>query len=118
MLNSRETKRPSPAHFAGKVLDLPHRRVEGFPNCDQGVGALGRVAVSPGDDDVAMLGHRDSNIDFEWVALPVSRLRPGDRHMTARDPIAELFQAFSLFGDFRADFVRGFKMLKGDLNWR
>jgi hypothetical protein len=65
-----------------------------------------------------MLGHRDSYVDFEELALPVSRLRPGDRHMTARDPIAELFQAFGLFGDFRADFVRGLIVLKGDLDWR
>jgi hypothetical protein len=65
-----------------------------------------------------MLGHRDSDVDFERVALPVSRLRPGDRHITARDPIAELFQASGLSGDFRADFLRGLKVLKGDLDWR
>jgi hypothetical protein len=65
-----------------------------------------------------MLGHRDSYVDFEELALPVSRLRPGDRHMTARDPIAELFQAFGLFSDFRSDFLGGFKVLKGDLDWR
>ena len=65
-----------------------------------------------------MPGHRDSDVDFERVALPVSRLRPGDRHITARDPIAELFQALDLFGDFRSDFLGGFKVLKGDLDWR
>jgi hypothetical protein len=38
--------------------------------------------------------------------------------MTARYPIAELFQALGLLGDFGSDFLRGFAVLKGDLDWR
>jgi hypothetical protein len=106
------------AHVARDVLDLPHRGVERFPNRDQRVLALGRVAASPRDHDVVTFGHRDSDVDFEEFALPVSRFWPGDRHMTARDPIAELFQASGLFSDFRSDFLGGFKVLKGDLDWR
>ena len=111
-------KRRLAAHFAREVLDLPHGGVEGFPYRDQRVRTLGRVAVRPGDDDVVMLGHRDAYVDFEVLALPMSGLRPGDRDVTARDSIAELFQAFRLFGDFRPDFLRRFKVLEGDLDWR
>jgi hypothetical protein len=106
------------AHFARDVLDLPHRSVEGLPNRNQRMLALGRVAASPRDDDVATPGHRDSHVDFEGFALAVSRLRPDDRDMTARYPIAELFQAIGLLGDFSADVLGGFKVLKGDLDWR
>jgi hypothetical protein len=65
-----------------------------------------------------MLGHRDSYVDFEEIALPVSRLRPGDRHMTARYPIAQPFQALRLLGDLGSNLFRGLAVLKRDLDWR
>jgi hypothetical protein len=105
------------AHFARDVLDLPHRGVEGLPNRNQRMLALGRIAVSLGDDDVMTLGHRDSHVDLEELALPMSGLRTGDRHVTARYPIAELFQAFGLLGDFGSDALGGLVVLKGDLDW-
>jgi hypothetical protein len=111
-------ERRSAARFSREVLDLPHRRVERFPDRDQWVLALGRVAASPRDHDVVTLGHRDSDVDFEQLALAMARLRPGDRHMTTRYPIAEFFQAFGLLGDFGSDVLRGFTVLKGDLDWR
>jgi hypothetical protein len=65
-----------PAHFPGDVFDLPHSSVESISDCDRSILVLGPFAMRLVNDDVAMPGHCDSNIDREKLAVPVSRLRP------------------------------------------
>jgi hypothetical protein len=105
------------AHITRDAFDLPHRRVESVSDRDQSVLVLGRVAMGPTDDDVFTLGHCDSNIDLEEIAFPMSGVRPSDHDMTARYPMAELFEALHLLGDLGSNLLRRLAVLKGDLDW-
>ena len=72
------------AKFAHDVFDLSHCSVEGPPDRDQRVFALGRVGMGLVDDDLVVLGHRDAKLDLE-AAAPMSGLRPGDDDATTRN---------------------------------
>jgi hypothetical protein len=69
------------------------------------------------DDDVLLLGHRYAKIDLEEVAAPVSRLRSTDHHTTARDAVAESFEALRLLGDRGSNLLRRLAVLKRDFDW-
>jgi hypothetical protein len=62
------------AKFAHDVFDLSHCSVEGLPDRDQRVFALGRVGMGLVDDDLVVLGHRYAKLDLE-AAAPMSGLR-------------------------------------------
>ncbi len=53
------------AKFAHDVFDLSHCSVEGLPDRDQRVFALGRVGMGLVDDDLVVLGYRDAKLDLE-----------------------------------------------------
>ena len=71
------------AKFAHDVFDLSHCSVEGLPDRDQRVFALGRVGMGLVDDDLVVVGHRYAKLDLE-AAAPMSGLRPGDDDATTR----------------------------------
>jgi hypothetical protein len=73
------------AKFAHDVFDLSHCSVEGLPDRDQRVFALGRVGMGLVDDDLVVLGHRYAKLDLE-AAAPMSALRPGDDDATTTAP--------------------------------
>src|SRR5271169_1613556 len=53
------------AKFAHEVFDLSHCSVEGLPDRDQRVFALGRVGMGLVDDDLVVVGHRYAKLDLE-----------------------------------------------------
>src|SRR5271170_7572886 len=71
------------AKFAHDVFDLSHCSVEGLPDRDQRVFAL---------------GHRYAKLDLE-AAAPMSGLRPGDDDATTRNARTEFFETLHLRGD-------------------
>ena len=91
------------AHPAGGLLDFAHRGVEGLPDRNPRVLALGSVAMPPVDDHVLMPRHGDAKLNLKQTPAPVTGLRPIDNHMTTRDPRAEFFEALRLRGDFGSD---------------
>src|SRR5208337_4167621 len=104
------------AKFAHDVFDLSHCSVEGLPDRDQRVFALGRVGMGLVDDDLVVLGHRDAKLDLE-AAAPMSGLRPGDDDATTRNARTEFFETLHLRGDFGSDLFGRLAMPKGDVDW-
>ena len=79
------------AKFAHDVFDLSHCSVEGLPDRDQRVFALGRVGMGLVDDDFVVLGDRDAKLDLE-AAAAMSGLRPGDDDATTRNARTEILR--------------------------
>src|SRR5271166_888611 len=104
------------AKFAHDVFDLSHCGVEGLPDRDQRVFALGRVGMGLVDDDLVVLGHRDAKLDLE-AAAPMSGLRPGDDDATTRNARTEFFETLHLRGDLGSDLFGRLAMPKGDVDW-
>src|SRR5271169_65724 len=104
------------AKFAHDVFDLSHFSVEGLPDRDQRVFALGRVGMGLVDDDLVVLGHRDAKLDLEATA-PMSGLRPGDDDATTRNARTEFFETLHLRGDLGSDLFGRLAMPKGDVDW-
>src|SRR5271166_3265890 len=90
------------AKFAHDVFDLSHCSVEGLPDRDQRVFALGRVGMGLVDNDLVVLGHRDAKLDLE-AAAPMSGLRPGDDDATTCNARTESFETLHLRGDLGSD---------------
>src|SRR5208337_4612144 len=105
------------AKFAHDGFDLAHRGVEGFPDRDLHVFALGRVGAGLVDHNIVMLGHCDAKLDMKRRSAPVTGLRPIDDDMTARDSRAELLEAAHLLGDLRPGLFRRLAMPKDDFDW-
>src|SRR5277367_4685478 len=104
------------AKFAHDVFDLSHCSVEGLPDRDQRVFALGRVGMGLVDDDLVVLGHRYAKLDLE-AAAPMSGLRPGDDDATTRNARTESFETLHLRGDLGSDLFGRLAMPKGDVDW-
>src|SRR5580704_7102676 len=104
------------AKFAHDVFDLSRCSVEGLPDRDQRVFALGRVGMGLVDDDLVVLGHRDAKLDLEATA-PMSGLRPGDDDATTRNARTEFFETLHLRGDLGSDLFGRLAMPKGDVDW-
>src|SRR5271157_927067 len=104
------------AKFAHDVFDLSHCSVEGLPDRDQRVFALGRVGMGLVDDDLLVLGHRDAKLDLE-AAAPMSGLRSGDDDATTRNARTEFFETLHLRGDLGSDLFGRLAMPKGDVDW-
>ena len=104
------------AKFAHDVFDLSRCSVEGLPDRDQRVFALGRVGMGLVDDDLFVLGHRDAKLDLE-AAAPMSGLRPGDDDATTRNARTEFFETLHLRGDLGSDLFGRLAMPKGDVDW-
>jgi hypothetical protein len=104
------------AKFAHDVFDLSHCSVEGLPDGDQRVFALGRVRMRLVDDDLLVRGHRDAKLDLEATA-PMSGLRPGDDDATTRNARTEFFETLHLRGDLGSDLFGRLAMPKGDVDW-
>nr|WP_244532347.1 hypothetical protein [Methylocapsa palsarum] len=106
------------AHFSNALLKLALRRRKGILDRHHEVFMLRRVAVRFTDDDVLMFRHRDANVDFEQIAMPMPCLRRNDRHVATRDPIRESLQTFGLPFDFQSDRFRGLGILESDFKRR
>src|SRR5271165_3222838 len=103
------------AKFAHDVFDLSQCSVEGLPDRDQRVFALGRVGMGLVDDDLVVRGHRDAKLDLE-AAAPMSGLRPGDDDATTCNARTEFFETLHLRGDLGSDLFGQLAMPKGDID--
>src|SRR5271165_1238618 len=78
-------------HVVLGILDLAHRRVKSFPDRNQRVFALRRVAARPIDDYILVFRQGDVQRDAEQITAAMPRLRPCDDDLATRDAAAELF---------------------------
>jgi hypothetical protein len=108
----------STAHLALSLLDLAHCGVEGLPDRDPQVLALGGVAAPPVDHHVLMPRHGDAKPNVKQIPVLVTGLRSVDDHMTTRDARTEFFEALRLRSDLGSDLFRRLALPEGDVDWR
>ena len=106
------------AQLALAFLDLAHRGVEGLPDRDPRVLALGGVAAPPVDDRILMPRHGYAKANLKQITVPMTGLRSVDNHMTTRDARTEFFEALRLRSDLGSDLFGRLALPEGDVDWR
>ena len=73
--------------------------------------------MSPVDDDIPTLAHRDAKLDLEMLSAPVIGLRPVDDDATTGNSRTEFFETLHLRSDLRSDLLRWLAIPIGDFEW-